>query len=95
MKSQDEDGVENSEQYELAKVLLAYITSDITGVNDEIHYTDEFLDEQMYRDTFEMIFRCMGQGQHFYIGTAFPYDDRQTIRRIGKCISAITNFGKC
>lgn len=60
-----EDGVENSEKYELAKVLLAYITSDITGVNDGIHYTDEFLDEQMYRDTFEMIFRCMGQGQHF------------------------------
>ena len=60
-----EDGVENSEKYELAKVLLAYITSDITGVNDGIHYTDEFLDEQMYRDTFEMIFRCMRQGQHF------------------------------
>lgn len=61
----DANGEENDERYGLVKVLLSYITSDSIGINDGIHYTDEFLDEKVYRDTFEMIFRCMGQSQHF------------------------------
>ena len=61
----DENGEENDDQYRLVKVLLSYITSDSVGINDGIHYTDEFLDEKVYRDTFEMIFRYMGQSQHF------------------------------
>ena len=61
----DANGEENDERYGLVKVLLSYITSDTVGINDGIHYTDEFLDEKVYRDTFEMIFRCMGQSQHF------------------------------
>ena len=49
----------------MAKVLLSYIISDNSSVNDRINYTDDFLDEQLYRNTFRMIFKYMNQEQHF------------------------------
>lgn len=61
----DSDGKGNSEPYEMAKALLCYITSDCSGFNDGLSYTDEFIDPQICRDTFEKIFRYMGQGQHY------------------------------
>ncbi|MCH3949358.1 MAG: AAA family ATPase [Acidaminococcus sp.] len=61
----DENGHETPERYEMAKVLLSYIISDNSSVNDGINYTDDFLDEQLYRDTFKMIFKYINQEQHF------------------------------
>jgi wobble nucleotide-excising tRNase len=61
----DENGRETPERYEMAKVLLSYIISDNSSVNDGINYTDDFLDEQLYRNTFRMIFKYMNQEQHF------------------------------
>ena len=61
----DENGAETPDRYEMAKVLLSYIVADNSGVNDGINYTDDFLDVQLYRNTFKMIFKYMNQEQHF------------------------------
>lgn len=61
----DEQGNETPDRYEMAKVLLSYIVSDTSGVNDGINYTDDFLNIQLYRNTFRMIFKYMNQEQHF------------------------------
>jgi len=45
--------------------LTPIYASDNSSVNDGINYTDDFLDEQLYRDTFKMIFKYMNQEQHF------------------------------
>lgn len=58
-------GNEDYSKYDMATAMLSYIAVNTTGVNDGMHYVDDCLDIDQCRDTFEMIFRHMDQGQHF------------------------------
>ena len=61
----DDDGNEDYTKYDMASSMLSYIAVYSSGINDGMHYTDDFSDIDLCRKTFEMIFREMGQGQHF------------------------------
>lgn len=61
------DGLGNEDytKYDMAAAMLSYIAVNTTGVNDGIDYVDDCVDIEQCRETFEMIFRHMDQGQHF------------------------------
>ena len=61
----DDDGNEDYTKYDMASSMLSYIAVYSSGINDGMHYTNDFSDIDLCRKTFEMIFREMGQGQHF------------------------------
>ena len=61
----DEYGNEDYSKYDLASAMLSYIAANVTGVNDGMHYVDDYMDIQLCRETFRMIFTFMGQEQHF------------------------------
>ena len=52
-------------KFDMASSMLSYISSTAHGINDDMHYVDDYSDTDMCRDTFRMIFRHMGQEQHF------------------------------
>ena len=61
----DDDGNEDYTKYDMAATMLSYIAASSYGVNDGLHYVDDFMDLEQCRKTFEMIFNCMEQSQHF------------------------------
>lgn len=61
----NEDGAEDYAKYDIASSLLSYIAATSYGVNDGLHFVDGCMDAQLCRDTFQMIFRFMGQEQHY------------------------------
>ena len=61
----DEYGNEDYTKYDLASAMLSYIAANATGINDGMHYVDDYMDIQLCRETFKMIFDFMGQGQHY------------------------------
>lgn len=63
--TRDDDGNEDYTKYDMAATMLSYIAASSYGVNDGLHYVDDFMDLEQCRKTFEMIFNCMEQSQHF------------------------------
>lgn len=61
----DEHGNEDRRKFETASAMLSYIANSSTVVNDGINFIDDVIDPDLCRETFEMIFREMKQGQHF------------------------------
>lgn len=61
----DSHGNEDYTKYDMAAAMLSYISVNTTGVNDGMHYVDDCVDIDQCRETFEMIFQHMDQGQHF------------------------------
>ena len=61
----DAQGREDYTKYDLASAMLSYIASNETGFNDGMHYVDDYMDTQLCRDIFKMIFKIMGQEQHY------------------------------
>ncbi len=61
-----EDGATNTTRYQIASSLLSYIASSQTNVvADGLNYVSGSISVEQCRETFEMIFRLMGQGQHY------------------------------
>jgi len=63
--AQDEDDREDYTQYHMASAMLSYISSSSLGMDDGINYIDDCIDETQLRETFQMIFKLMSQGQHY------------------------------
>lgn len=61
----DSQGNEDYTKYDMAAAMLSYIAVNTNVVNDGMHYIDDCVDVNQCRETFEMIFRHMDQGQHF------------------------------
>ena len=61
----DELGNEDNTRYDMASTMLSYIDATSYGVNDGLHYVDDGMDVEMYRETFRMIFEHMHQEQHY------------------------------
>ena len=61
----DENGNEDNTKYDMASTMLSYIDATSYGVNDGLHYVDDGIDVELYRETFRMIFELMNQGQHY------------------------------
>ena len=61
----DAQGREDYTKYDLASAMLSYIAANETGFNDGMHYVDDYMDTQLCRDTFKMVFTIMGQEQHY------------------------------
>ena len=61
----DEYGNEDNTKYDMASTMLSYIDATSYGVNDGLHYVDDGVDVELYRETFRMIFELMNQGQHY------------------------------
>ena len=61
----DAQGREDYTKYDLASAMLSYIASNETGFKDGMHYVDDYMDTQLCRDIFKMIFTIMGQEQHY------------------------------
>ncbi|MBR6862347.1 MAG: AAA family ATPase [Acidaminococcaceae bacterium] len=61
----DENGNEDNTKYDMASTMLSYIDATSYGVNDGLHYVDDGVDVELYRETFRMIFELMNQGQHY------------------------------
>lgn len=57
-------GVLDYMKYHLAQVMLSYINRS-DAFNDGLHFVDESIDREQYRDVFYSIFEVMNQGQHF------------------------------
>ena len=51
-------------KYHLAQAMLSYINRS-DAFNDGLHFVDESIDCDQYRDVFYSIFDVMNQGQHF------------------------------
>ena len=62
---QKEDGSEDTTQYQMASAMLSYISSNAISMNDGMNYIDNCIDLTESRITFEMIFKLMGQEQHY------------------------------
>ena len=52
-------------KFDMASSMLSYISSASYDINDGMHYVDDCSAPDVCRDTFRMIFRHMGQEQHF------------------------------
>lgn len=63
--SRDEFGNEDNTRYDMASTMLSYIDATSYGVNDGLHYVDDGIDVELYRETFRMIFEHMHQEQHY------------------------------
>ena len=61
----DEYGNEDNTKYDMASTMLSYIDATSYGVNDGLHYVDDGVDVELYRETFRMIFEHMHQEQHY------------------------------
>ena len=61
----DEFGNEDNTRYDMASTMLSYIDATSYGVNDGLHYVDDGMDVELYRETFRMIFEHMHQEQHY------------------------------
>ncbi len=57
-------GVPDYTKYHLAQAMLSYINRS-DAFNDGMHFVDESIDCDQYRDVFRTIFDVMGHGQHF------------------------------
>ena len=57
-------GVPDYTKYHLAQAMLSYINRSDT-FNDGMHFVDESIDCDQYRDVFRTIFEVMGHGQHY------------------------------
>jgi wobble nucleotide-excising tRNase len=57
-------GVPDYTKYHLAQAMLSYINRS-DAFNDGMHFVDESIDCDQYRDVFRTIFEVMGHGQHF------------------------------
>ena len=62
---QTNDGNVDDSKYLLASAMLSYIAANSSGINDGFNYVEDYYDTSLCRETFEMIFRQMDQGQHF------------------------------
>ena len=63
--SKDESGKDDYTQYHMASAMLSYISANSIGINDGINYVDDCIDVDQCRETFQMIFTLMNQGQHY------------------------------
>lgn len=61
----DDSGKEDTTRFDMAASMLSYLHVSATGVNDGMYYVDEGMDVGKCRYTFEKIFECMEQKQHF------------------------------
>lgn len=61
----DEAGNEDDTKYKMASTMLSYIASSTGSVLDGVHYILSAMDLDVCRDTFRMIFKTMGQEQHY------------------------------
>lgn len=61
----DEFGNEDNARYDKASTMLSYIDVASYGVNDGLHYVDDGIEVELYRETFRMIFEHMHQEQHY------------------------------
>ena len=61
----DENGNEDYTKYDAASSMLSYISTGTKGINDGTYFIDDSMDIDLCRNTFEMIFNCMQQEQHF------------------------------
>lgn len=61
----DEFGNEDNTKYDMASTMLSYIAATSYGINDGLHYVDDGMDVELYRETFQMIFKLMKQEQHY------------------------------
>jgi wobble nucleotide-excising tRNase len=52
-------------KYQLVSSMLAYLSAESVGITDDFLFVDDTLDTDQYRRIFELIFKCMGQEQHF------------------------------
>jgi wobble nucleotide-excising tRNase len=61
-----EDGTSDITKYQVASSLLSYIaSSEVNVISDGLNYVSGSMCVDQCRETFEMIFRLMGQGQHY------------------------------
>lgn len=51
-------------KYELASSMLAYINNPY-GITDGLNYVEETDDVDAYRNVFHLIFKALGQEQHY------------------------------
>ncbi len=58
-------GVEDYTKYDAAASMLSYISTESKGINDGTYFIDDSMDTGLCRTTFEMIFDCMKQEQHY------------------------------
>ena len=56
---------EDNTKYDMASTRLSYIDATSYGDNDGLHYVDDGVDVELYRETFRMIFEHMHQEQHY------------------------------
>ena len=61
----DENGRIDDHKYDIANAMLRYIASNSYELNDSSYFVDEAIDTDLYEKTFQMIFKFMGQEQHF------------------------------
>ncbi len=59
-------GVPDYTKFHLAQAMLSYIKRS-DSFNDGLHFVDESIDCQQYKDTFWIIFEAMKQTQHFHM----------------------------
>lgn len=60
-----EDGTEDTTMLQVATSLLSYINTASFGLNSGLYFVDSCCDTQQCKKSFEMIFKYMGQEQHF------------------------------
>ena len=61
-----DDGSSDISKYQVASSLLSYIaSSEANVIADGLNYVSGSMGVEQCRETFEMIFRLMGQGQHY------------------------------
>lgn len=63
--NKNSDGTENRDLLQSVNALLRYIGSDSWGFNDGLNFIEGSEDTQRIKDTFERIFKAMGQEQHY------------------------------
>ena len=61
----DAEGLEDDNQYDLAKSMLFYINASGTGFHDGLHFVEEAANPDVCREVLLKIFRIMKQEQHF------------------------------
>lgn len=61
----DEFGNQDMRMFEMASAMLAYLDTGTTGIVDGVNYVDDCIDTDQCHKTFEKIFECMGQSQHY------------------------------
>jgi len=62
---QNPDGTENRDLLQSVNALLRYIGPDRQGFNDGLNYIEGSESPEKIKDTFERIFKAMGQEQHY------------------------------